>query len=266
MIFKEIFYENNQPQNIMLSVRQAGELLCDPDYLISRSNSPTHTAGYLKSCRLFLEYNGNKYSVCEGQSIFLPAYFSYSIYSDRLSPPHFLWINLRGQLIDTVSQALFSDSFALSSYDFSSDMPLIKKFISEESEAFHEISSVIFKIISGIYSSKLNPEKEKGDLSDFESYISNSIQSGFSVSEMAKHFHCSEDTLSRHFKEQYSVTLYKYYQNVRIQIAKSMLEKTEFTIEDIAQRLHFSNRNHFSLSFKKATGMSPAEYKKNKNA
>lgn len=58
------------------------------------------------------------------------------------------------------------------------------------------------------------------------------------------------------------MTPYAYYQKMRIEIAKTMLHETPLSVDDIAERLHFNDRNHFSLCFKKATGSAPVSYKK----
>lgn len=76
----------------------------------------------------------------------------------------------------------------------------------------------------------------------------------------------SVDTANRVFKSAYSMTPYHYYQNMRIEIAKTLLKNSpEMTIEDIAQRLNYTDRNYFSLHFKKETGYSPAYYRKHSN-
>lgn len=262
MIFKEIFYENLQLPNELLSVRQAGELLKDASYSISRDKSPTHTIGFLRTGKLNITSDDKKCVLQCGQSVFFPRDISYSIMSDQNDPPHFLWVNLRGKLIDELAQTLFCGTYTISEAILSRPIAQLRELLSDKNACWTEISSLVFKMLLEIYSAKSAATPVERQYSKYELYISNSIQSGFSVSAMAEYFHCSTDTINRLFQKKYGVTPYQYYQNMRIEIARTMLCQTELTLEDIAERLHFTDRNHFSLCFKKITGYAPVKYKK----
>ena len=41
-----------------------------------------------------------------------------------------------------------------------------------------------------------------------------------------------------------------------------MLTETNLTVDDIASRLNFTDRNHFSKTFLKKTGKTPSAYRK----
>ena len=129
-------------------------------------------------------------------------------------------------------------------------------------DCFKEITLIVCEILLDMRKNEISADLAKEKYSEYEIYISNSIQTGFSVEDMAKYFHCSTDTVNRHFQNRHGITPYRYYQNMRIEIAKSMLCRSEMTIDDISERLNFFDRNHFSQCFKKATGYAPARYKK----
>jgi len=48
--------------------------------------------------------------------------------------------------------------------------------------------------------------------------------------------------------------------HVRLERAAKMLNTGQESIEQIANRVGFSSRSHFSRAFKKHTGISPAHY------
>lgn len=262
MIFNEIFYKNRQLPNALLYVRQAGELLKDVNYSISRSDSPTHTIGFLKSGSLKVTSDNSAFTIHSGQSVILPRDIRYTIYAVPTDPPHFLWVNIRGRLIDKISEALFADTPTPSGFFGLDSILKIKELIACKENCSTEITELIFKLLWSIYNNKITPSALNESSSEYELYISNSIQTGFSVSDMASFFHSSTDTLNREFRKKYGTTPYKYYQNMRIEIAKTMLLKSELTVEDIAQRLHFNDRNHFTLCFKRATGEAPIAFKR----
>lgn len=55
----------------------------------------------------------------------------------------------------------------------------------------------------------------------------------------------------------------RYLNNLRMIEAEKLLIDLEKEITDISQDVGFSNPSNFSRSFKKFTGLSPSEYRKN---
>lgn len=68
--------------------------------------------------------------------------------------------------------------------------------------------------------------------------------------------------LSRTVKTLSHKTAMEWINEARVGEAKMMLRKKGSTIQDIAEVLNFSDQSSFGKFFKKHTGMSPAEYKK----
>lgn len=120
MIFNEVFFENNQKPNNMLFIRQAGSVNTDPQYCINRKNSPTNVIGTLKQGSLIVSANEKTFSVGEGHSIYLPNHLDYTLYANSCDPPHFLWMNIRGQLFDKISETLFNGEITVATCDGSS--------------------------------------------------------------------------------------------------------------------------------------------------
>lgn len=262
MIFNEIFYENRQMPNELIFIRQAGELLYDTDYSISRSGSRTHCLGFVKSGKMRLCFNGKEYVIAGGQSVFLPSNTEYTLSSDKREPPRFIWFNIRGHLADGISEVLYGGCCKISEFELTDTAVRLKELLRSETDFKTEISELIFRAMLEISVSEITDRSVNGRPSEYELYISNSIQSGFSVASMADFFHCSTDTLNRQFRKSFGVTPYSYYQKMRMEIAKSMLCETDLTVDDIAERLNFNDRNHFSLCFKKSMGVAPVKYKK----
>ena len=57
------------------------------------------------------------------------------------------------------------------------------------------------------------------------------------------------------------VSLPDYIRAVRVERAKLMLSASELPIQEIADRLQFCSRAHFSDVFKKLVGVTPAKYR-----
>ena len=63
------------------------------------------------------------------------------------------------------------------------------------------------------------------------------------------------------FTEIEGQTIQKYYNAVRIERAKELLDYNEIGIAEIADRLGYSTPAYLSTSFKNSTGYTPSEYK-----
>jgi AraC-like DNA-binding protein len=65
------------------------------------------------------------------------------------------------------------------------------------------------------------------------------------------------------FKDVYRISPRKYLSELKLQEAKLLIQQPELSLSAIAERLGYANLSHFSRQFKRWTGMSPLEYKKN---
>lgn len=80
---------------------------------------------------------------------------------------------------------------------------------------------------------------------------------------LSKNLYKSYTQLSKLFKHATGVTIEKYFIRLKIEKAKEILILGEMDIVDIAWLLGYSTSQNFSTQFKKETGKSPGEYKKN---
>ena len=83
-----------------------------------------------------------------------------------------------------------------------------------------------------------------------------------STESLAASIYKSPSQAIRIFKKKYGVTPYDYYVNIRIKKAVSLLKNTRLSIKEISYRLCFCDEHYFSNLFKKKTGKSPREYRK----
>src|SRR6266404_2102949 len=65
----------------------------------------------------------------------------------------------------------------------------------------------------------------------------------------------------RAFQESVGATPYHYVLSLRIDEAKRRLSETEDSITDVALGTGFSHAQHFSTSFRKATGLTPSSFR-----
>jgi transcriptional regulator GlxA family with amidase domain len=86
------------------------------------------------------------------------------------------------------------------------------------------------------------------------------IQEGFRLSELAEWLAVSERTLNRRFKQAVGLAPLAYLQNLRIEVAKRLLESRPIGVDAVSQRVGYGDVSTFRQLFKRKTGLSPSEY------
>lgn len=71
----------------------------------------------------------------------------------------------------------------------------------------------------------------------------------------------SQSYISQLFKQETGTTINQYIITYRIDMASSLLLKSDRKISDIADCCGFTDQNYFTKLFKKCTGMTPSEYR-----
>ena len=107
---------------------------------------------------------------------------------------------------------------------------------------------------------KNETELEKNLVNDIKEILRDNIYGDISLSEICKQtFYCNT-YLNNIFKKYAKTTIMRYYNDIKIEEAKTLLSKG-LSVTDVSNKLHFDDPNYFSKTFKKKTGFTPSLYK-----
>lgn len=93
-------------------------------------------------------------------------------------------------------------------------------------------------------------------------YIAENCCSPLSLNSIAEQFYMNKCYLSRIFKEITGFTVNGYLHARRIQKARSLLIQNSMNISEVSEATGYENLTYFERVFKKHTGMSPLEYRR----
>lgn len=93
-------------------------------------------------------------------------------------------------------------------------------------------------------------------------YISNNYDQKFHLDDIAKSSCLSENHLLRTFKKMFGITPYQYLALVRVSRAKSYLEQSRYTINEIVIMVGFESVSSFIRLFKLTLKLTPLQYRK----
>ena len=92
-------------------------------------------------------------------------------------------------------------------------------------------------------------------------YIYSHIKERITVEDLADVLGVSASYLSRLFKKETGDSVSMYIRTQKIEMAKNLLQYSEYSMIEIANRLSFSSQSHFIQQFRESVGMTPKKYR-----
>ncbi|MGB7930719.1 MAG: helix-turn-helix domain-containing protein [Gammaproteobacteria bacterium] len=82
------------------------------------------------------------------------------------------------------------------------------------------------------------------------------------LKQLVRHVGIPERTLKRRFKAATGSTLIDYLQNLRVEMAKRLLESGQMPVDEISAEVSYDDESFFRRLFKRRTGLTPSQYRR----
>ncbi len=105
------------------------------------------------------------------------------------------------------------------------------------------------------------PQSAKKIIFDAVTYFEDHYAEDINIDCLAQNYHLSQYSFIRLFKKQTGLAPYEFLQKIRITEAKILLEQSDYTINEISQRVGFNNQNNFIRMFKLLVATTPLRYR-----
>lgn len=129
----------------------------------------------------------------------------------------------------------------------------------------YDLKVEIMKSIDKIFDKLMDiRDNRKNGIEDILNYIDRNCHKDISLDQVGEYANMSSYYLSKIFKKETGVNFVTYLTERKIEIAKDMLINTDVPIINIALDLSYHEPNYFSKVFKKSTGLTPTEFRREK--
>ena len=119
--------------------------------------------------------------------------------------------------------------------------------------------------VSKLANSKLQPRSTLSpeQLEVVFKYIDTNLGKNITLADMSGCLHMSKSHFSDLFKRSINITPHQYVIKSRVQKAKQLLEQTNLSITEIAEKTGFNTNSHFSRSFRQHANIAPKSHRAN---
>lgn len=241
----------------------AGITYPDPSYEIRRPRGDCYVFEYVIKGKGHVCQKERQFVMEKGDAYILHAGEYHHYFADKKDPWDKVWFNVNGSLVRHLLSDYGLDS-VLKIPSFGDSRFLTAIFHAIEKEPVHcadELALFLHQHIQALASFIGDQTVSHSQALAMKNYIEQNLTSPLGIDDIAAHVHLSRSRAIHLFKEAYADTPYNYYLGQKMELARTMLKCTTLSIQEISERLGFSDYHHFSGSFKKWCGLSPTQYR-----
>ena len=133
----------------------------------------------------------------------------------------------------------------------------------ENCDLIEDYEKICHRFTENIISYILNNKKENDYIIDYiTSYVEEHYTEDIYLDLLAEKLNLSTAYISSYFKTKLDINLTDYINNYRIKKSMELIENTQLKVKDIALQVGFANSNTFIRLFKKFSGFTPQEYRR----
>lgn len=244
---------------------------CSPVYCRANQYQPNHSIHFILSGKGTF----NNMVVKEGDIVYCKPHIPYSISASSNNPFSYAWITFEGEFIEKYLRY----------------MGLLNRFSVYQSNNITKIYSILYNLLYNKHESQdicmyydatllqilslslpsMSARKEiemnakritDPRLQQALKYISEHYSDQkFRVKQVSDFLNISEQYLSKLFRHEFGISILEYAITLRLDEAKTLLQKSLLNVNEIAEKIGYENYYHFSTIFKKQFGYSPKQYR-----
>lgn len=263
-------YKTENDDNILVNIYNSGYQKCHSNYSVGPLVRKNYLIHHVVSGKGKYIVNEKVYNISKGDTFLIYPNTVVSYCADENHPWEYYWVGFGGIDVKTlIDKTDFSKNNCVIHTNKENEIKetLLQIYNASGEEFYKHIKMIgyLYQFLSIlIEESKHKPEGI--DISQSYTkkaidFICENYNREINVTDIASFVGISRSHLYKIFTKHLSVSPKNYLDNFRIMQAKELLERTNFTINEVASMVGFDDQLHFSKSFKKIVKKSPKQYK-----
>ncbi len=216
--------------------------------------------------------SGNSCTMKKGSILYLPPDVPHEYYPEN-GEWETCWFVFRGKALGQIMTELgFNGCMVCSPADISACERIFSQLmttVSDPVSGSEKCSRLIYDFIltaSKLFSGENSTEEIAGSVLEATvQYIEQNFNNDITLDELAEVSSLSPQYLCRVFKRKLGMRPIEYIARRRISEAKLMLDESEKSVSEIGAEVGYHDPTYFGVVFRKYEGISPSEYRRNKN-
>lgn len=259
------FTQSDRHANLQFTIHEIGNYAGGVQWNWNRAISPFWRLYYNDKPGSYVEFKGTQLKLLPNQVVVVPREADINL-RGNIGTPH-SWIHFSIEpkyllnhhepfelVIDSVQRSLISSLKHLTGMQSKDDSNTLQQMLAHNAACLVQYTFLKKPL-------NIRNELPKALITTL-AYIQNSKFTHFSNKLLAQQAGMSVEGLIRLFKRNIGITPSVFVKQRRIHEACKLLTFTEDSIEEVAAKLGFMNRNHFSRLFSQAMKCGPAEFRK----
>lgn len=249
----------------------AGHYYCSSKYMVQRNNYDSFLLIFVKKGGGYLQLGDKRHPFHAEDIVLVDCYEPHEYATTRES--ELIWVHFDGATSREYVSSILASSGPVCSVknllSFEKDLNRLILMISSSTAVNDALCSYyLVKILTDIlvsFPKHRTAETAPGIMEDIISYITNNICSPLSLEDLSGRAGLSPFYFTRVFKKETGHTPHEYIILSRINIAKFYLKSTSYTIKEICFNSGFSSESSFCSTFRRVCGLTPSEYREDRN-
>lgn len=252
-------------------VQEVGRLVCHDQYYFEHENLHSFLLLFTECGEGRLSRRGEQRSLSPGDLLLTDCMQLHSCRSAQNGPWTFLWLNFNG-----ISAPAYYEQFSHTGTHVltPSDPAEIGRCLREilqmhrDVEPFAELRSaelithVLTQVLIDANAAPAARSHIPGFIEEALRDINAHLRDDLTLDHFARTLGVNKYHLQKEFKRHIGMSPNAYVCNARLKMAKSLLLLNDLTVSQVAEQAGFRNIGHFMNMFKRATGMTPGEYRR----
>lgn len=248
---------------------------CKPLHYVGPTMKQHYLFHYVTSGtgRFYATAEQAEYTLSAGQGFLIPPNMICSYEADKDDPWSYIWIEFDGLKTEHfLNQAGLSKKQLI----FSQETPALESLVYKEmtqllslyQERSCHIIGHLYLFVGALINESINKKESLHEdakelyIREAINFIERHFHEPISIDDMAQQCNLNRSYFSRLFREHLSTTPQQFLIQYRLSQACELLKNSQLTLQEIAEKVGYSNQFNLSAAFKRQYKISPTTYRK----